>query len=357
MTDPPAVARPAWADRQLAELLAEHGLTELPEQPFPNDGWSGATLSLVARGSDRFILKRTSWAIDWIARNTADHELREAVVAAGRLRLPAPAWAPFLGVAADGDGAAILMPDLSEELLAWERPAALPPLGTTELDRIFEAIAGLHALGGEAVGESRPAFPWCPVPIRVGLCSRRSAERYLGQGLAFADRFVTGWDAFDRFAPASARDLVAGLSVDPGPLVRALARLPASALHGDLKLANVALMADGRVGLIDWQLATFAPVAVELGWFLVSNVADIAEPPDAVLERYRSAVIRSGHGRDQLGDWDAQVDLAILVGLAIRGWRKGHDAEAGLVLPTGVGAVDDLRWWSERAVDAAGRRL
>ena len=108
-------------------------------------------------------------------------------------------------------------------------------------------------------------------------------------------------------------------------------------------------MPDGRIGLIDWQLTTLAPVAVELGWFLVANVAQLAEGPDAILERYRAALTRAASepltigpagwppepverpgpplerleryaypprgAAAVLGDWDAQADLAILVGL------------------------------------------
>ncbi|HSS34979.1 MAG TPA: hypothetical protein VLR93_01800, partial [Patescibacteria group bacterium] len=58
-----------------------------------------------------------------------------------------------------------------------------------------------------------------------------------------------------------------------------------------------------------------------------------------------------------IGDWEAQVDLAFVIGLLLRGWRKGLDAEAGLVLPTGVTAADDLRWWCDRVLEAAARRL
>ena len=112
-------------------------------------------------------------------------------------------------------------------------------------------------------------------------------------GWPSADRFLAGWDAFDRLAPPAARDLLAELSADPAPLLAALAELPPTGLHGDLKLANVALMPDGRIGLIDWQLTTLAPVAVELGWFLVANVAQLAEGPDAILERYRAALTRA----------------------------------------------------------------
>ena len=34
----------------------------------------------------------------------------------------------------------------------------------------------------------------------------------------------------------------------------------------------------------------------------------------------------------------AGADLAILVGLLLRGWRKGLDAEAGVTLASGVSA-------------------
>ena len=51
------------------------------------------------------------------------------------------------------------------------------------------------------------------------------------------------------------------------------------------------------------------------------------------------------------------VDAAILVGLLLRGWRKGADAEAGLTLASGVSAADDLAWWCDRALEAAGRLL
>ena len=71
-----------WAHRSLAELLAEHDLTGAVETPFPNDGWSGAALTLLEGGGRRYVLKRTSWSMDWIARSTRDHALREAVLAA-----------------------------------------------------------------------------------------------------------------------------------------------------------------------------------------------------------------------------------------------------------------------------------
>jgi hypothetical protein len=361
-----------WRARPLADLLASAGLKDAIERDLATDGWSGATFTRLEHPDGRrFVLKRTSLARDWIARATHDTGLREAWLAAhgtlahdrgevgGVTTTTAGIAMAYLGAGADGDGvAAILMPDLSGELIAWERPGSDPAIDETTLARVTEAIAGLHAQGWApalerraAADEGRDPPPWCPLPERLTLLTRPSAVGYARDGNPVGERFLAGWDAFDRLASPSARAVVADLATDVTPLVRALAGLPSVGLHGDLKLANVALRGPADVAFIDWQMTLVAPIAVDLGWFLVSNSGSLPTTPEAVLDTYRATNAQAG------GDWDAQVDLAILVGLLLRGWRKGLDAEAGVVLPSGVSALDDLAWWCERAVQAAARRL
>jgi hypothetical protein len=333
--------------RDLAELLDEHGLGDASGEPVRHDGWSGATLTRLTRGDGaRFVLKRDSLARDWIARATRDDpDMREARLVLASPRLPDPIRLPHLGVARDGDGVALLMPDLAEILISWEQP-----IDTPTLDRVLDALATLHR---EPWHRQVPgAFPWTDRARRLLLLTRAAATAYEAEGLPFGARFLAGWDAFDRLARPPTRDLIRGLSDDPAPLLRALDRLPSTGLHGDLKLGNVGLAPDGGVPVIDWQMTMVAPVAVELGWFLVANVSGLPLPPDEVLERYRAAA--------SLPDdetWAAQWDLAVLVGLLLRGWRKGLDAEAGVVQPNGMAAAWDLAWWGSNAVGAAGRRL
>lgn len=366
-----------WRDRTLLDLLTEHGLELMPEHDLPTDGWSGATFtSLVDADGRRFVLKRTSLAVDWIARATRDVELREGWMAAlgpsARAWIPWP-MTPYLGAAADGDGVAILTPDLSNELIAWERPGHEPAIDRATLARVVRAMARLHAVPWSRVivdaeaREGRPTAPWCPLPERLALLSPASAARYAAEGDRVGDRFLAGWAAFRRVASRAAGDLVERLEADLEPLILALEVLPWLGLHGDLKLANVALLPDDDVAFIDWQMTMQAPVAVELGWFLVSNSGSLPVGADDVLRGYREALewdsgrwSTEGHGRDfvgLVGDWDLQRDLVWIIGLLLRGWRKGLDAEAGLSLPSGVTAADDLAWWSERAAEAAARRL
>jgi hypothetical protein len=338
-------------------LLRRHGLAGT-EEPFPNDGWSGASMSRLRSADDRsYILKRDSLEHDWIARATADRPiLREAWFAAHGPALPWPIRAPSLGAGWDNatGEVGILMPDLSDVLFDWDTPLTVP-----QLDRVLDAMAALHAHPwGEAL--ARGADHWTPWRERVTLICRSSLERPGPARDAVADRLLPGWDSWDRLATPAARAGIASLDNDPSPLLDALAREPRTLIHGDLKLANAGIAADGAVEVVDWQMVMLAPVEIEIGWFLVSNVNALPVRPEAVLARYAAAIqIAVGRAMDEgVGGayWlEADEDLAILVGLLLRGWRKGADAAAGVTLASGVTAAEDLAWWCERAVKAADR--
>ena len=384
-----------WTERPLADLLATHGLVGVPERPFASNGWSGATLSSLDRPGDgrRFILKRTSWAIDWIARSTRDHALREGFVASMPLPLPEPLVAPYFGAGNEGTAVGLLMPDLSDRLLPWEGAAGEPPLDIGSLERILAGLARLHAMPWPIADtvDSTSVWPSVPWRERLLLLSPRSGAALAAEGVAAGERFSEGWAAFARQATPAARALVARLDDDPEPLLDALSTLPRTGLHGDLKLANIAFLDERRICLIDWQMTALAPVAIELGWMLVTNSASLPEPPESIVRRYRAAVestsgapislsppfdpnlaypssaVEATAGLESqpafraseevIGDWDAQLDLTWIVGLLLRGWRKGIDAESSAVLGSGVSAADDLAWWCSKATEAAGRRL
>jgi Phosphotransferase enzyme family len=329
----------------IAELLRREHLADLPEEPFPNDGWSGATMTLLKRpDGSRFVLKRDSLDRDWIARATADGPiLREAWFAQHGPALPPPIRNPALGAGHDPETreSAVLMPDLTGVLFDWNAV-----IGLDQVEAVLGALAALHGHGWSSELRGGTTH-WTPWRERLTLICRPSLERRGSPQQAVVERLLPGWDAWDRHATAGARSVIADLANDPQPLLDALALEPLTLLHGDLKLANVGIAADA-IEVVDWQMVMVAPVAIELGWFLVSNVNALPIAPDRVLERYWAL-----RGRDGA----RENDLAVLVGLLLRGWRKGYDAEARVTLASGVSAVDDLAWWCERAVEAADRIL
>ena len=327
-------------------------MTGLPHESLEHDGWSGSELVRIRSGARSYVLKRTSLARDWIARELDDRTLREVRFAAtvaspDPLASNEPVVAPYYGASIDGDEGAVLMPDLAGTLLPWTEP-----MDMATLDTIVDALAAFHA--GGPIADAVRAAPPSPLDRRLLLLSEPSSHRYIADGMWNGSVYLPGWVAYRRLAPPDAVALVDDLSADPQPLIEALGRLPQAALHGDLKLANVGPIDSGRVVAVDWQMLLVAPLALELGWLVVSNIQILPEPPMDTLERYRRAAER--HDVPS-GDWDAQRDLAVLCGLLLRGWRKGLDAEAGVRYPSGLAAFDDLTQWSELALEAAARRL
>jgi hypothetical protein len=266
---------------------------------------------------------------DWIMHATDDRRCREVALAPVMQRaLPPSIGCPNVAWARDGLGFALLMLDITDDLLP---PTAISDYGVRA---VIRRMAELHA--------ARPprGVPWCPLEKRLLLLApaathREYVHRTMGHGLQ--NDLHEGWLAFDRLAPAAARELVRGLAEDVRPLIRALETEPQCWLHGDLKFDNIGLDGEDGMWLIDWALTLVAAAAVELGWFLAINSRRMSMPLGGALDAYAEATPNTAR--------EARDGLAAICGLLLRGWRKALDAEAG--------EPEELRWWCERAVAAS----
>ena len=313
----------------LASLLAEHNLTGAAEAELEHTGFSGARITSLRRADGaRFVLKRLSIERDWIMRATDDLACREARFATYQPALGEGIATPALGVACDGDGFALLMDDITEHLLPQG------PIAEPQFDMIIAGMAALHAL---PLPEAS-LVPWCDVRQRLLLLTPDHARIAAEYGAPVARDLMRGWELFDHLAPPSVVELIRGLAEDPSRLIDLLAPLPASLLHGDLKLDNIGLDASGRLWLIDWAMPMLAPPAIDLGWFLAINSRRLPFTLDETIHRYAAA---AGIAREQRALHDA---AAVLCGLLLRGWRKAIDASEG--------EPDELRWWCEQATEA-----
>mgnify|MGYP001285140127 CR=1 FL=1 len=145
---------------------------------------------------------------------------------------------PYLGAAREGDGSVILMPDLSDVLLAWERPGHEASGTRATIDLVIDAIAPPHASDWTVSVHGEARLPWGPLHERVLLLSRPAAANYAAGGNPVGEIFLAGWDAFDRLASKAARALIdrsaiggsTGLSAAN---IHAIARARASAPRGN----------------------------------------------------------------------------------------------------------------------------
>ena len=153
-----------------------------PRRTSPNDGWSGSRLT-VDHPRQRAVHPQAHLARAGLDRPAprATSRCAKRVVAGGQMRLVEPLVAPYLGSGSDGDAVAILMPDLSRELIAWEQV-----VDDATLERVLDAVARLHAMPWADYRATTPDWdwPWCPGSASASSSSSRpSAESYRAEGL------------------------------------------------------------------------------------------------------------------------------------------------------------------------------
>jgi hypothetical protein len=316
----------------LDELLA--GATDRVAMKT-SDSKSGSTFERVIVDGQPCVVKHLHCDDDWIQRATGDLRCRPLLMWQSGLldALPPSIDHATLGCAAglgrNGWGAALLLRDVGERLV----PEGDDPVSLEQHERFLDHLGDLHA----AFWGWEDTVGLMPMTHRyLELSPLTAASEAARRGTDAVPTIIgEGWPRFGENAPAAAR-VVTPLLEDPWPLVSALARTPASLIHGDTKFGNLGAHGDGRTILLDWAVPGVAAPCVELAWYLAINSARLPHSKEDAIACYRDALHR--HGVDTSAWWETQLDLALLGGLVQFGWEK-HD--------------DELAWWADRALRAA----
>jgi hypothetical protein len=299
-----------------------------------------------------FVIKRTRLSADWTACRSEDRRGREAAM----LAEPAlgPVWevfaCPYVAFAAQGDEIALVMEDLSPYLF----PDVRQPVLEDQEERMLRALALLHARFWTWPGRPSPelALPWLTRPEHyAGLLDASCAADADSAAVlpdAMREQLTRGWAAsLQRLPPAVTRVLTAP-AAELGWLWDGL---PRTLLHGDAKLANFALLPDGRVAAFDWALVGAGPPTVDVGWYLAVNASRLARSKEDALARYRGLLAEALGARlsDEL--WALLVRAGIVTGARMLLWSKALAVEADR-----PGALEEWAWWADQlaAVCAQG---
>lgn len=337
LPDPAQMAEPAALERVLGPV-ADVRATRLETPGFSSSAHTRLAVRLADGRTRDLVLKRNRAADDWLSLRTDDRVGREGLL----LGEPALSrvWSafacPYLAWAAADGEVGLLMEDLSAYLL----PDVREPIGDEQEERLLVAVAALHARFWESPAL---ALPWLTLPEQLlGLLNANALEALAGQGFPHpvVARAHAGWTlAFGRL-PERVTEL---LRSPPSALAARYADLPRTLTHGDFKVANFALMPDGRVAAFDWAVVGAGPVVTELGWHLAVNATRLSGSKERSIARYRLA-LETALGR-ALGEmfWSRTVENAVLAGGAMMLWSKALALDAG-----GERARAEWDWWVER---------
>lgn len=298
-----------------------------------HDGRSGARLERVGLDDGtRLVIKRTSPSVDIAMRVTGatvsrEHRLWQAGVLD---RLPPGLGHALVDSWQDGDETVLVMRDLGAAVVGWRRT-----ISREECRQLWTAATDMHrGLAGDA-----PAG-LVPLADRVSLFAprRMEAERASGHPLPLA--VLQGWERFTEIVGPEVVAAVMGVLDRPERLAGPLSRRPSTLIHGDLWLVNVAFEL-AQVTLLDWDLATWAPPALELSLFLNGNASQVRASRDEIVAHFRALW---GDDHDEVA-----LRLALFAGLVDLGWNKALDATEHPVPGVRLRERADLNWWVAQA--------
>ncbi len=306
--------------------------------PLEHGGNSGAgLLRVVGDTGEPLVVKRLTPGEDWLGRVTDDDGRTGRLWTSGALAELEDVLDVAIVSATFADSAWwVVMRDVSATLVG----------DGARLDRatarqVLDAAATMHRRF-----RGRPPAGTATLEARLGMSSPAVSERERAAPDLLPKQFELAWEAFAAEVPEDVADPVLALVDDPAPLARALrAAAPVTLLHGDLRDDNLGF-ADGRVVLLDWDLATAGTPTVDFAWFLVQDAWRIDATHDELEQDFRAAE----------GDLaEAEVELGLLSGLVQYGWVLGHSARVHPDPAETRWAADELGWWVPRVRTALER--
>jgi phosphotransferase family enzyme len=150
---------------------------------------------------------------------------------------------------------------------------------------VMAGLASFHARWWEQPA----AFPWLP---RWGGANQARQERYARMIAPFLARYGD-------HLPGPIRALVERLGTRYGALLAALDATPATIIHADLHLDNIAFNPVGvtpSAVVLDWQSVCCGPAAVDLAPFIVGALAveERRRVADDLVRRYHTRLLDAG---------------------------------------------------------------
>ncbi len=228
------------------------------------------------------------------------------------------------------------------------QPVVREPIARAHEDELLAALARLH---GRFWRSAALSIPWL---ARASWTSEVVFPAVLDDTAALAlmppplrERLRVGWDA--ALARVSAR--AASVLRRPARVVHeAWADLPQTLVHGDVKVANFAVIPDRGVVAFDWAMVGVGPSTTDLGWYLAINASRLARSKEAVIARYRELLERElGQELDD-ALWARLEDVAVIYGARTMLWAKGAQVATG-----SDAAQAEWEWWALHLEDAVGR--
>jgi hypothetical protein len=337
-------------------VLLETPITTVESAPFKTaDSLSGGSfLTVTTNGGlgPRLVMKRFSYASDWVMRATADHRGRAALVwETGLLDLlPSEIVHGYLASAREGTGWAILMHDMSPFLV----PPGDSPITENDNQYLLRAMSVLHATFWDRAHLVDVNLGFSQLEADYTALTPATGRREAGGDDPVPQLLLKGWDVLLNSVDAVLAGVLSRLADDPSPLCAALRAFPQTVVHADWKLGNLGLISGSpaRVLLLDWARVLAAPSVVDLAWYLGVNSARLPVSREETIDFYRRCLESDMGRRFDDRQWQRQIDLSLLGCFLQLGWSKALGAMRGSTDDVRLREAAELTWWCDAILPA-----
>jgi len=300
-----------------------------------HDGRSGASVERVRLGDGRrLVVKRMHPDFDITMRLTGDTVGREFLLWRDGVldQLPSGIGHAVIDGWREETGETVLvMRDLGAGIRSWS-----DLVSWSENDRLMAALVSMH----EALRDCRSAA-LCPLVDRVALLSpvtMRAVTDATENPLPML--IVRGWERFPDLVPRDVANAVRAVHEVPAAFAARFGAQPCTVVHADAAHVNIGFE-ERQITLLDWQLATWGPPALELVPYLTASASVVDVSREEILASYKVA---AGAGYD-----DDAVHLALFLGLVELGWSMALDITENEDRLVRERERADLDWWVTEA--------
>jgi thiamine kinase-like enzyme len=332
--------------KMLGQLIGP--VTGITTATLSGIGFSGSTLyrvgaSLETGNTRNFILKETSLNNDWLSLRSHDPIGREtALLEEDKL---AKVWnvihCSYVAFAREKDRTGLLMDDLSEYLF----PDTREPIDVTSEDIIIDKITSIHALFWDSNEIRKLSWIARPIDYLSMLGPREHKEDdYCPPPEKLRSNISEGWKLALQLLPSATKNV---LTKPAEEIFEPWKDLPVTLLHGDLKIANMAILPGNKLALFDWPATGRAPCSMELGWYLAVNATRLARTKEEFINKYRSLLESHLQFSIDENTWHRMKKLAVVTGAMMLLWNKALGWRSG----TQKGK-DEWEWWKDQLQDA-----